>query len=190
MKKFLLAPALAALAMFLLGFLYWGLPASPAYNSISRVADDAAAAQALSQIFPETGVYLVPNIRLEQTQLMELIARGPAAQVAFIKEGHDPMDPTVFLKGYLHYFVIALALMIMLVRATPSFKCFSCRIRFAAAIGLIGALFQLTDAIWSHHPMGYHLVVALYIFVECALAGLVLAKFTMTPAGAPASGAA
>jgi hypothetical protein len=182
MKKFVLAPALAALAMFVLGFLYWGLPMSPAYKSISRVADDAAAAQALGQIFPATGIYLVPGMHVEETKLMELIQRGPAAQVAFVKEGGDPMDPAMFIKGYIHYFVIALVLMMMLARATPSFKCFTCRVKFAAAVGLVGALFQLTDSIWSRHPLGYHLMVGLYIFLECAVAGLVLAKFTMTPA--------
>lgn len=182
MKKFVLAPVLAALAMFILGFLYWGLPMSPAYKAVSRVADDAAAAQALAQIFPATGVYLVPGIHLDPAQLTPLIERGPTAQISFVKEGHSPTDPTGFIKGYLHYFVIALALMIMLDRATPSFKCFTCRIKFATAVGLIGALFELTDAIWSRHPLGYHLVVGIYIVLECALAGLVLAKFTMSPA--------
>lgn len=188
MKKFLLAPALAALAMFILGFLYWGLPVSPAYNTVSRVADDDAAAQALAQIFPSTGVYLVPGVHLDPAQLTPLIERGPSAQVSFVKEGHNPTDPTGFIKGYLQYFAIALGLMIMLVRATPSFKCFSCRIRFATAVGLIGALFELTDAIWGRHPLGYHLAVGLYIVLECMLAGIVLARFTMTPVvSAPAA---
>jgi hypothetical protein len=185
MKKFLLAPALAALAMFVFGFLYWGLPNSPAYKTLSQVADDDAAAHALANIFPATGIYFIPGMHVEEARMTELIQRGPTAQVVFVKEGNNPMDPMMFIKGYLQYFVIALALMIMLVRGTPSFKCFSCRVRFAAAVGLIGALFEFTDAIWARHPLGYHLVAALYIVLECALAGLVLAKFTMTPA-APA----
>lgn len=189
MKKYVLAPALAALAMFLLGFLYWGLPMSPAYKSIRHVADDDAAAQALGRIFPETGIYLVPGIHLEPTRLTELMQRGPTAEVVFVKEGRNPMAASTFLLGYIHYFVLALLLMIMLANATPSFHCFTCRIRFAAAVGLVAAVFEFTDVIWTHHPLGYHLAVALYILLQATVAGLVLARFTMTSTAEPAPAA-
>lgn len=183
MKKFVLAPALAALAMFFLGFLYWGLPASPAYKAFGKVADDDAAAQALGRIFPATGTYMVPGIHLEQNKLTELYRRGPSAEVVFIKEGHDPTNPTMFIKGYLHYFVVALLLLMMLEGAKPSFKCFSCRVKFSAAVGLVGGvLWHFSDPIWGNHPLPYHLVGLLYMVLEFAVAGLVLAKFTMTPA--------
>jgi hypothetical protein len=183
MKKFILAPALAALAMFFLGFLYWGLPASPAYKAFGQLADDDAAAQALGKIFPGTGTYIVPGIYLDQTKLTELNRRGPSAQVVFIKEGHNPTDPAMFIKGYLHYFVVALLLMFMLEAAKPSFKAFSCRVKFSAAIGLIGGvLWHFSDPIWGHHPLPYHLVGLIYMVLEFMLAGLVLAKFTLTPA--------
>jgi hypothetical protein len=179
MKKFVLAPALAALAMFFLGFLYWGLPMSPAYKTMSRVADDDAAAVALARLFPETGVYHVPGLHVEATKLTALMKRGPTAEVTFMKEGHDPGSPVMFLKGYVHYFVIALLLMIMLLKAVPSFTGFNSRVKFTAAVGLVAAAFELTDTIWGNHPVGYHVAVGIYIFLECTVAGLVLAKFTL-----------
>jgi len=156
------------------------------YQTMSRVTDDDAAAQALAKIFPETGVYHVPDIRVEEAKLMTLMRRGPMAEVAFVKEGHDPQSPVMFIKGYVHYFVLAMMRMFMLVKATPGLKHFSCRVKLTASVGLVAATFELTDTIWGNHAIGYHVAVGLYILLECVVAGLVLAKFTMTPVAVPA----
>lgn len=58
MKKFVLAPALAALAMFVVSAIYWMSPFP--YQTLTPVGDNAAAA-ALGKIFPATGTYLVPE---------------------------------------------------------------------------------------------------------------------------------
>jgi hypothetical protein len=179
MKKYVLAPALAALAMFVFGAVYWMSPFP--YTTTSSTTNPAGTGAALAQIFPATGVYLVPSPAItDEKVLSELYRQGPSAVVYYMKEGHEMMEPAVFVKGYVHYFAVALLLMIMLNSAAPLFRSLFDRVKFAAAIGGLGALqICFSDPIWWHHPWGWHLVDALYVILEFALAGLVLAKFTV-----------
>lgn len=179
MKKYVLAPALAALAMFAFGALFWMSPLP--YKTLTPAGNDSADALTLAQLFPVTGTYIIPGPNLTDEKLVtELFRRGPSAMVHFMKEGHEPMEPAVFVKGYVHYFAVALLLMVMLTYATPLFHGFMDRVKFAAFIGVLGALLiTFSDPIWWHHTWGWHLMMALYAVLEFAVAGLVLARFTM-----------
>jgi hypothetical protein len=189
MKKYLVGPALAALAMFVFGAVYWMSPFP--YKVLGRVADDSGAAQTLAGIFPETGTYLLPGAYLDEKTMTELYKSGPSVLVQFVKEGHPVMEPVVFVKGYLHNFVVCLLLAVLLVRAEASFRGYWCRVIFSAMVGLVGAvLLCLGDPIWWHHPWGWHLFGGLYAVLAFAVAGLVLGKFlTPRPAAAPAPAA-
>ena len=181
MKKHLVAPALAALAMFIFGAIFWMSPFP--YKALTPAGNDSADGLTLAQIFPSTGTYMIPGPTADEKLAEVLHKRGPTALVQFIKEGHQPMEPAVFIKGYVHYFAVALLLMVMLSYATPLFHSFLCRVRFSAFVGVLGALLiTFSDPIWWHHPWGWHLVMAVYAVLEFAVAGLVLAKFTMARA--------
>ncbi len=178
MKKFLFAPALAALAMFVFGAVFWMSPLP--YKALGRVADDAAAGEALAKVFPATGAYLVPGMYLGETAREPLVKRGPSAEVHFIKEGMPLMDPMLLLKGYLHEFVVCLLLSLMLVRLAPAFKCWTCRLKFCAMLGLLLALGHYATVIWWRHSLGWETMLALYDFVSLVVVGLVLGKM-LTP---------
>jgi hypothetical protein len=149
------------------------------YKALTPVADNVAAVAALGQIFPTTGTYLVPGPELKDEKLLEeLFQRGPIAEVHFVREGHPMMEPAVFLKGYLHYFVVSLLLAFLIEKAGPAFKGYACRVQFSAAVGLAGAvLITLSDPIWWHHPWGWSLMRGLYAVLTFTAGGLVLAKF-------------
>jgi hypothetical protein len=186
MKNFVLAPALAALAMFVFGFLYWGATTLP-YRVLSSAGDDSATALALGKIFPATGTYLVPGMGTPEPRRGELFQRGPFALVHFVKEGMPQMDPKLLAQGYAHEFMLCLLLAIMLNGAAPSFKCFSCRVKFSATIGLVIAAADLGNSIWWHHALSWELVQGLYTLGAFIIAGVVLAFFltpqvTATPA--------
>lgn len=186
MKKFLLAPALAALAMFVFGAIYWMSPLPR--QALSRVADDAAAGVTLAGIFPATGTYFVPGLHLEPAKHEELLKRGPVAEVHIVREGMPMMDPVVLAKGYLHEFVICLLLALTLEKFAPLFRCWVARVRFTAAIGLLLALNDYGQAIWWHHAIGWTTIQALYDFAAFSVAGLVLGKMLTPKAGAAAAG--
>jgi hypothetical protein len=184
MKKFVLAPALAALAMFFWGFLYWGAPHHLPYKALGTVADDAATAEAVGKLFPASGAYLLPSPLLSPEKLGELSARGPLLEVHVRKEGTSVMDPSSLVAGYFHMFMIAVILAAILNGLHRSFETWTCRVKFSAIIGLLVAVGDLGNVIWWHHAWGWTLAQCLYDFVAYLLAGLVLAKF-LTPKSLP-----
>ena len=186
MKKFVLAPALAALAMFFWGFLYWGAPHHLPYKSLGRVEDDSATAAALGKLFPSSGAYMIPSPMLAEEKLSELMQRGPSAHVYITKEAMPMMDPAVLIKGYVHMFALAVLLTVMLVGLAKAFERWTCRVKFCAGIGFLVALCDLGQAIWWNHPWGWTLAQSFYDVVMYTIAGLVLAKF-VTPKPAPAT---
>ncbi len=177
MKKYVIAPALAALAMFVFGAIFWMSPLP--YTAITSAHNDQTAGAALAAVFPSTGTYIIPSPHLKDTATIEALYKtGPSAVVQFVKEGHDMMEPAVFAKGYLHYFVVALLLNVLLHRITAAFRCYWCTVRFSAFVGLLGGILLCgSDPIWWHHAWGWHLMGLLYAVLAFAVAGLVLGKF-------------
>ncbi len=175
MKTFVIAPALAALALFVFGAIYWMSPFP--YVTLTPVGDNTAAATALAQIFPTTGTYLIPGPDVADRELLtELHRRGPLARVQFIKEGREPMDPAIFFKGYLHYFAVCVAFVLLIRAAGPLSR--RGIIRLTTLAGLTAGIFAcLSDPIWWGYPWSWHLVMAVYILLGSALAGLVLGPF-------------
>lgn len=55
MKKFIVAPLLAAVAMFVWGFIYGGVPHLVPYRTLSTVSDPDANALAVEKLFPASG---------------------------------------------------------------------------------------------------------------------------------------
>lgn len=180
MKKFVLAPALAALAMFVFSTIYWMSPFP--YQTLTPVGDNAAAASALGKIFPATGTYVVPGPETDEKIVEELFARGPIAMVHFVKEGQPMMEASMFVKGYALNFVTALMLMSLLTKCAPLFVSLMCRVKFSAFIGVLAAVtITFSNPIWWRHTWGWALMGTLFYVLEFVVAGLVLAKFTMAP---------
>ena len=184
MKKFLLAPFLAALAMFFWGFAYWGAPHLLPYKALSTVTDESATALAVGKLFPATGAYLIPSPLSGEARLMELAKRGPSIEVHIRKESAPHLDPTVMLRGFLQLLVIATLLSVLLCGLSPAFARWTCRVKFCAALGVLVAIGDLGQAIWWRHAWGWTIAQAFYDLVLYIIAGLVLAKF-VTPQAEP-----
>jgi hypothetical protein len=187
MKKFVLAPFLAALAMFTWGFVYWGAPHLVPYRALATVADPDATALAVGKLFPTSGAYLLPSPVLGDEKMQELAKRGPSVEVHITKESFGSAEMgKVMATGFVHVFVLALLLSVMLCGLTKAFECWTCRVKFCAFLGFLVAVCDLGAAIWWHHAWGWTIATAFYDFVLYAIAGLVLAKF-VTPKPEPAA---
>ncbi len=188
MKKFLLGPALAALATFLLGFIYWGLPPHLAYKALGSVSDVSATALAVGNMFPKTGAYLLPSPLDGEERMNELSARGPMVEVHVTKEPFTSADmgKTMAL-GFVHMLVLAVLLSFVLCGLEKSFVRWTCRVKFSAAIGLLVAVCDLGQVIWWHHSLGWVAARAVYDFLVFVVIGLVLAKFVTPKEPAPAA---
>lgn len=188
MKKHVLAPALAALATFIFGFIYWGLPPHLAYKGLGSVPDVSETALAVGKLFPATGAYLLPSPLDGDEKANALAARGPMVEVHLIKEPFTSADMGKCMAlGFLHMFVIALLLSFILCGLDKSFVRWTCRVKFCAAIGLLVATCGLGDAIWWHHALGWTIARSTYDFLVFVVIGLVLAKFVTPKEAAPAT---
>ncbi len=174
MKKFLLAPALAALVMFFWGFIYYGLSGVP-YRALQDSTGFAAAVSSL----PADGAYIVPDPRMDEAAMAEAMKTGPYAIVHYRKAPRE-MGATM-LQGYLHEFVSCLLLAVLLFRCRTSLTTYGCRVMFSLVVGVLIAFFSHgCSAIWWQQSWSWHLMMMLYDVVAWLLAGLVLAKF-VTP---------
>lgn len=189
MKKFLLAPFLAALALFVWGFVYYGISGLP-YRAVATTADDAATMQALAATFPTTGTYILPSPQLmmsDEKKFGALMQRGPLATVHILKEGRPPMSTAQMLKGFLLGWISCLLLALLLHKTSSALPGYACRLMFSLTAGVLIALYSnLGEVIWWNQPLGWHVTTIIYDITGWAVVGAILAKF-FAPAPAASS---
>ncbi len=175
MKKFLLAPFLAALAMFFWGFVYYGISGIP-YKALGTTGD---VAPAVAELFPADGTYLLPDPRGTPEVMAEQMKRGQFVMVHVKKGGVKEMDPTILAKGFALEFVSCLLLALLIHRAYGVQSDQNlCRFMHCVIIGVLLTLFANGgQAIWWQQAWGWHLMTMLHDIVCFALAGAVLTFF-------------
>ena len=172
MKKYLLAPFLAALAMFVWGWFYYGMSGVP-YQALQPAQD---VGPALDKLFPESGTYIVPDPRMDQEAMTARLEAGPFATVHIQKGGMPPMDPMILLKGFALEFVSCLLFVILL--SLAQIRWYANRLILASLIGiLIGLYAQGGMVIWWHQDIGWHARTVIHDVVAWIAAGTVIAAF-------------
>jgi hypothetical protein len=173
----------AAIAMFVIGFIFFG-PLGLS-NLATKSVDDAPALviqQALKANLPQTGTYMIPNDTRSAGQTA-MYGNGPIATVHYNSTGFVAgMDPATIGKGFVFNFAIALLIGLALIGIDGRVRDFGSRARVAAIIGIAGAAFtNLGEPLYYHHDWPHFL----YAFVADALmlaaAGVIVAWFLKTP---------
>jgi hypothetical protein len=175
--KAMIGIVLAAVAMFVWGFLFWTvLPFSKAI--LRNAPDETALAQALGAQLKDSGVYVLPGMNAGQPEA-EYVSRskaGPLAWVIFRREGTDPMSPTTFVAGFVHMLVSVSLLAWLLKLAGPD--TYTGRFGLALVASLAGSVFSnLGKPIWWIQPWNFHILNFAYDVTSWALAALLLAHF-------------
>jgi hypothetical protein len=177
MRSIAVGGIIAAIVMFALGFLFFGVLGTMMYAPLG--ADDAATVQAmLGSNLPATGSYMVPT---DEAAWMT----GPSAVIDYVAAGGAPSMPMAMGMGYVHFLLSALLFGYGL-RAVGGD--FARQARVVLWFGLGAAVFMhLGDPIWY----GFAWRQTLFEFVADAVmmiaGGLVLARwFTSTPAASAA----
>jgi len=170
MKKTLAYP-LAAIALFVWGFLFWGLLAEP-LGMVRVAADEGALGAQLSEALGEDGVYFLPAETSDDAAWVTRHTSGPLAMIHFRRAGADPRAPGPLLAGFLH--ILASAILIgWLVQAAPAGRGLGTVVLAALAAAVFA---NLGTPIWMYQSWWYHGLVAGYQFVGWLLAGTILAK--------------
>ncbi len=177
MKRLVLGIVIAAIVLYLWGFLVWGL--GP-YRTViwKKPADEAAARKVLKAQFPENGTYYVPSFGQEQA-VVEEFKQGPVAMVHILAVGGRPLaDPSIMIGGFVLNLVALALIALILQRVASAMPNYGQRVGFVALIGLTAALLcDGGDAVWWQIPWSWKLYQAGYDFSFWLIAGLILARF-------------
>jgi hypothetical protein len=178
MLRVMIGSAAAAVAMFVVGFVFYGLGLA---NLATHRLDDPQAQQVqqvLRANLPQTGTYQVPAPSKSALQT-QMFGGGPVATVHYRQEGQVAgMTVGRVLKGLFFNFVIALLIGLGLLTVDGRVKDFASRARLAATIGIAGAAFvNLGTPLHGHEGWGFFVFNFLADGAALAAAGIVVAWF-------------
>ena len=181
MKKILLAAILGAVIIFLWGFLSWTVIHFHDASYLSLSSGDEVA-DILKEKINENGVYYYPGDMgdaesgAELEVLEEKHKKGPLFTIIYIKKGQELMNPMIFIKGFVVFFIAALIITFILNMVKDSLPTFIRRFSFLLSFALFaGFATYINNYVWLHYPLEYSLVMALDVLIGWALAGILIA---------------
>lgn len=191
MARVIIGAVVATIAMFFIGFIFFGTPLARLGTASVNDAQAAAVQQAMAANLPRTGTYTVPGVDTrEQTNMY---SRGPIATVHYNTSGFAAFDAPSLVKGLVLNFLVALLIGAALVGIDRRVPDLGSRARVAVIIAVAAAAYtHLGEPIYWHHDWGHFI----YLFVADSFAltaaALIIAWFlpksrTAAPADAPTS---
>ena len=174
MFKTLLGGLIGGVAMYLVGFIFWGTPLSAlAFHRAEAGAGSnlqAAMAQALTP--SGTGVYVIPDPATAEGTI--LYGKGPVAMVFYNSSGFPVTDAGALIGGLILALVVGVLIALMLRFVSGDL---GRRARATVLLALIAVLWlHVGQAVFNHAPWGYILYLAFSDFVALVAAGLVAGR--------------
>lgn len=171
----LIGAVAAAVAMFILGFIFFATPLAGIGTKSLPDPQAAAVQTSLAQNLPGTATYAVPSAATAgQTTLY---GRGPIATIHYNSSGFAVGNPATMIAGFIHMLVVSLLMAVGLYTLSHYVASFAGRVKLLI-LGTLGAtiFMRLGEPIWFHHDWGH----AIYLFVadtiSLGVAGLIILK--------------
>ena len=186
MIRVIIGAAVAAVAMFIIGFIFYATPLSRLGMANLDDAQAAAVQQALAASLPRTGTYSVPGT--DTPAQTNMYSQGPIATVHYNTGGFAAEDMTALVMGLVFNFIVALLIGAALIGIDRRVPDFGSRARVAVIIAVGAAAYiHLGEPIYRHHDWGHFIYLFVADSLMLAAAGLILAWFLPR---APAAAAA
>lgn len=183
MIRVILGSVAAAVAMFVIGFIFFG-PLGLSNLATGNVDDVQAAAvqQSLAANLPRTGTYIVPQAERSAAQTV-MFGQGPIATIHYNTNGFAAMDTGSLVQGLVFNFVTALLFGLALLGIDRRVGDFRSRLRTVGIVAVAATAYtHLGEPIYMHHDWPHFV----YLFVADSLilvaAGAILAWFLPTRA--------
>ena len=178
MIKVLIGSVAAAVAMFVLGFIFFATPLGGI--ALGTVGDnEAAAIQSVlaANLDPESArTVAVPSGEGSVQQRMYI--DGPIATIHYNPNGFAVSDPGVMLGGFIHMLISALLLGAALYTIAGHARLFSQRLAIVALFGIAASFFMhLGNPIWWHEDWTYHIYVFIADAISFIAGGAIIAKW-------------
>ena len=191
MPRVIFGAIVAAIAMLIIGFLFFATPLARLGTANLDDAKAAAVQQTMAANLPRTGTYSVPGIDTEaQTNMY---SRGPIATVHYNIGGFAAADAGSLITGLVLNFVVALLIGTALIGIDRRVADFGSRARVAVMIAIAATAFtHLGEPIHWHHDWGHFIYLFIADGLALSAAGIIIAWFlprsksSVAPADAPA----
>lgn len=187
--KILLGALVAAVAMFIIGAIFFATPLRGLGQGNLGNTEAAQVQSALAANLPRTGTYLIPDGGTQEQTVM--YGQGPIATVHYNTEGFAAFDAGSMLAGFVLYLIVALLIATALWSIERQVRDFTSRAKVVAVLAVAASAYiHLKMPIFYHHGWGHYF----YFFVADALTlaagGLIIAKWFLprnraAPADAP-----
>jgi hypothetical protein len=176
MTRLLLGGVLGGLAMWFVGFIFWGTPLSLIALSKTDGATTAAIQAALAQNLGPLGAGAYPIPWPGTPQGTVLYGQGPTAMVLFNPSGFAMPDSAALIGG-LVLAILCVLLAGFALRMVALGMDFATRLKLVAIVAVaVTAYSDLGQPIFNHAPWGYFIYLAISDLVGLGAAVLVAAK--------------
>lgn len=189
MGRVLIGSVAAAIAMFIIGFIFYATPLNRIMTGSLDNAQAAAVQQALAANIPGSGTYHVPSTVTPEQSVM--YGQGPIATIHYNIKGYSAADPTSMVGGLLLDFVTALLIGAALIGIDRRVPDFGSRARLVVLFSIAASAYMhLGNPIWYHHDWGHFIYLFIVDALTLAVGGLIIARWFLprvkaAPAGAP-----
>lgn len=175
MTRALIGAAIAAVVMFIIGFIFFATPLNKLGTGTLDNLRAAAVQQAMAANIPSTGTYSVPSADTAEQTVM--YGRGPIATIHYNLRGFSVADPSVMVVGFIHMLIVTLLMAVGLFTVSRYVPSFGEQVRLLV-LGVIGAavFMRLGEPIWYHHDWGHAIYAFVADSVSLIVAGLVILK--------------
>lgn len=189
MARVIIGAAVATIAMFFIGFIFFATPL--AKLGMAKIDDGQAAAvqQTLAANLPRTGTYSVPGV--DTPAQTNMFSRGPIATIHYNTGGFAATDAASLVKGLVLNFLVALLIGAALIGIDRRVPDLGSRARVAVIIAVAASAYtHLGEPIYWHHDWGHFIYVFIADSIALAAAGIIVAWFLprardAAPADAP-----
>ena len=185
MARALVGAVAGAIAMFIIGFIFFVTPLQKVAVGNLDALNAGAVQSALAAHLPGTGTYYVPSA--DTRAQSEMYSRGPVATIHYNIHGFAPASSNVMIAGFVHMLIVALLMAAGLYLLSRHVARFADQARiFGLFVVALVAYLRFGEPIWFHQAWGY----VIYMFVaECVslgVAGFIILKL-LPPASARAA---
>lgn len=178
MGRLVTGSVVAAIVMFVLGFIFYATPLMQIGQATAPVDTQLAVHEALKSL-PGTGTYFIPFDETDPA-IRAAHESGPTAVVKVNMTGSPQMDPMVFAAGYVHMALTAFLIGLLLWTLRHRVNNFVDRAGLVILLALVAAFFtRLGEPVWYRTDWANALYVGFADFVMLAAAGLVIARWFM-----------
>ena len=175
MVRVFIGAVAAAVAMLVIGFIFFATPL--ARIAMGSIDDGQAAAvqQTLAASLPRTGTYAVPG--MDTAAQTNMYSQGPIATIHYTTGGFAaPPGAAAIVGGLVLNFVVALLIGAALIGIDRRVPDFGSRARAAVIVAVAAAAFcHLGEPVWMHHDWPHFIYVFVADSAMLAAAGLIVA---------------